>query len=458
MAGRWTAIPLERHHQECDYGEKIMRTLLRTLVIGVAFAIVGPVGLAAAAPPDEIANWNRMLFRMGLIGGTSPVVISRVAAIVQGAVFDAVNGIDPRYAPVHVPPGAPAGASQEAAAVQAAYVTLLALYPTQKSVLDARLAVSLASIGTRENSAAIASAIAWGQTVANAILTWRSTDGFAPAPPPFLGGTGVGEWRPTPPAFAPGAAPQFAYMTPWVISAPGQFRPAGPPALTSARYTADFNETRIMGSIASATRTSDQTMFAWFWASSTASYLWNHVALSLIERERDSNDDEGRHSRRHNSTLENARLLALLNLAIADAAIGCWEAKYTYVFWRPVTAIPLADTDGNPATIADPTWMPLFATPAHPEYPSGHSCVSGAAGGVLAHFFGERSHFSVTSDVMPGVIRSFDSFSKALDEVQNARIFAGIHFRSATRDGQALGESVAGYVLENALQPVGRRH
>ncbi|HTD75022.1 MAG TPA: hypothetical protein VK652_15960 [Steroidobacteraceae bacterium] len=435
-----------------------MRTLLGTLVLGIVIAVVGPVALAAKAPMDEIANWNRMLFRMGLIGGTSPVVITRVAAIVQGAVFDAVNGIEPRYAPVHVPPAAPAGASQEAAAVQAAYVTLLALYPAQKSQLDARLAVSLASIGTRESSTAIASGVAWGQSVANAILTWRSTDGFAPAPPPFLGGTGVGEWRPTPPAFAPGASPQFAYMTPWVISAPGQFRPAGPPALTSARYTENFNETRIMGSLTSATRTPDQTIYAWFWASSTASYLWNHVALSLMERERDSSEDEGRHGRHHTSTLENARLLALLNLAIADAAIGCWEAKYTYVFWRPVTAIPLADTDGNPATAADSTWTPMFATPAHPEYPSGHSCVSGAAGGVLAHYFGERTHFRVTSDVVPGVVRSFDSFSKALDEVQNARIFAGIHFRSATRDGQNLGESVAEYVLENALQPTGRRH
>ncbi|HEY2679050.1 MAG TPA: vanadium-dependent haloperoxidase, partial [Steroidobacteraceae bacterium] len=402
-----------------------MRTLLRTLVVGIVIAFIGPVALAAPAPTDEIANWNQMLFRMGLIGGTSPLVITRVAAIVQGAVFDAVNGIEPRYAPVHVPPAAPAGASQEAAAAQAAYVTLLALYPTQKSQLDARLAVSLASIGTRESSAAIASGIAWGQTVANAILTWRTTDGFAPAPPPFLGGTAVGEWRPTPPAFAPGAAPQFAYMTPWVISAPGQFRPAGPPALTSARYTVDFNETKSMGSMMSAKRTPDQTIFAWLWASSTASYLWNHVALSLMERERDSTDDEGPQTRRPNSTLESARLLALLNLAIADAAIGCWEAKYTYVAWRPVTAIPLADMDGNPATIADPTWMPLFATPAHPEYPSGHSCVSGAAGSVLAHYFGERTHFSVTSDVMPGVVRSFDSFSEALQEVQNARIFAG---------------------------------
>jgi len=435
-----------------------MRILLRTLVVGILIAIVGPVALAAAAPTDEIANWNQMLFRTGLVGGTSPLVITRVAAIVQAAVFDAVNGIDPRYAPVHVPPAAPAGASTEAAAAQAAYVALLQLYPTQKSALDARLAVSLASIGTRESSAAIESGIAWGQTVANAILTWRSTDGFTPAPPPFVGGTGVGEWRPTPPAFASGAGPQFAYMTPWVISAPGQFRPAGPPELTSARYAADFNETKIMGSMSSATRTPDQTIFAWFWASSTASYLWNNVALSLMESARDSSDDDGRHDQHHTSTLKNARLLALLNLAIADAAIGCWEAKYTYVFWRPVTAIPLADADGNPATTADPTWAPLFATPAHPEYPSGHSCVSGAAGVVLAHYFGERTRFGVTSDVMPGVVRSFDSFSKALDEVKNARIFAGIHFRSATNDGQTLGASVAGYVLENALQPLAGTH
>ena len=162
-----------------------------------------------------------------------------------------------------------------------------------------------------------------------------------------------------------------------------------------------------------------------------------------------------RRDQHHTSTLESARLLALLNLAIADAAIGCWEAKYTYVFWRPVTAIPLAETDGNPATTPDPTWMPLFATPAHPEYPSGHSCVSGAAGVILANYFGERTRFSVESDVMPGVVRSFDSFSTALEEVKNARIFAGIHFRSATNDGQTLGVSVAEYVLENAVQPLG---
>jgi hypothetical protein len=431
-----------------------MNSFLRTLVVGAVLTVGGgAIAFAASPAVDEITNWNQMLFRAGLVGGTTPLVITRVAAIVQAAVFDAVNGIDRRYTPIHVPPAATAGASRDAAAVQAAYATLVQLYPAQKPTLDARLAVSLASIGARERSAAIASGVAWGQTVADAILAWRSTDGFTPPPPPFLGGTAVGMWRPTPPAFAPGAGPQFAYMTPWVILTPGQFRPAGPPALTSARYAADFNETKIMGSLSSATRTPDQTIFAWFWASSTASYLWNNVALSLIERTQFESEDEG-HQQHGSSTLQNARFLALLNLAIADAAIGCWDAKYTYVFWRPVTAIPLAATDDNPATTADSTWMTLFATPAHPEYPSGHSCVSGAAGAVLAHYFGERTRFRVTSDVMPGVVRSFDSFSTALEEVKNARIFAGIHFRSATNDGQILGVSVANYVLDHAMQPV----
>ena len=424
-----------------------MKPYLRFLVVGALLAVSGSaVASSAHERADEVTSWNQMMFRAGLVGGTSPLVMSRVTAIVEASVFDAINGIDRRYTPIHVPPAAPAGASRDAAAVQAAYEALVTLYPTQKSVLDAELAVSLTSIGTRESSAAIASGTAWGQSVADAILAWRSTDGFTPPPPPFLGGTDPGVWRPTPPAFLPGAGPQFAYMTPWVINSPGQFRPAGPPALTSARYAADFNETKTMGSQTSATRTADQTVYAWFWASSTASYLWNNVAVSLIER---AHDDA-----HHSNTLKNARLLAMLNLAMADAAIGCWEAKYHYVFWRPVTAIPLADTDNNPATIADPAWMPLFATPAHPEYPSGHSCVSGAAGVVLATFFGEKTRIGVTSDVMPGVVRQFDNFSDALEEVKNARIFAGIHFRSACDDGQALGVSVADYVLHHAMQPV----
>jgi len=428
------------------------------LLKGICLLVLGLMKLLGApsiARADDVTDWNQHMLRAGTVGGTSPIVMSRVAAIIQASVFDAVNGIDRKYAPVHVPPAGPADASRRAAAVEAAYTALVALYPAQKSIFDARLAVSLTAIASdpHETSAGIASGIAWGQTAANGILSLRATDGFTPAPPPFVGGTAVGEWRPTPPGLLPGAGPQFAYMTPWSIAAPSQFRPGGPPALTSARYAADFNETKTMGSIASSTRTADQTIYAWFWAASTATYLWNNVADSLIERG-DEDDDSGRWGEGRNSLLENARVLALLDLAMADAGIACWEAKYHYVFWRPVTAIPLADTDGNPATSADPSWAPLFATPAHPEYPSGHSTVSGAAAVVLASFFGEKKHFTMDNDLLIGVTRSFQSFTQALDEVKNARIFAGIHFRSACDDGQATGIQVANWVLDNALLPV----
>ena len=428
------------------------------LLKGICLLVLGLMklfGTPSIARADDVTDWNQHMLRAGTVGGTSPIVMSRVAAIVQASVFDAVNGIDRKYAPVHVPPAGPADASRRAAAVEAAYTALVALYPAQKSIFDARLAVSLTAIASdpHETSVGIASGIAWGQTAANGILSWRATDGFAPAPPPFVGGTAVGEWRPTPPGLLPGAGPQFAYMTPWSIAAPSQFRPGGPPALTSARYAADFNETKTMGSISSSTRTADQTIYAWFWAASTATYLWNNVADSLIERG-DEDDDSGRWGEGRNSLLENARVLALLDLAMADAGIACWEAKYHYVFWRPVTAIPLADTDGNPATSADPSWAPLFATPAHPEYPSGHSTVSGAAAVVLASFFGEKKHFTMDNDLLIGVTRSFQSFTQALDEVKNARIFAGIHFRSACDDGQATGIQVANWVLDNALLPV----
>lgn len=432
-----------------------MRLLKRfcLLVLGLTMLLGG----SSIARADDVTDWNQHMLRAGTVGGTSPLVMSRVAAIVQASVFDAVNGIDRKYAPVHVPPAGPAGASRRAAAVEAAYTALVALYPAQKVIFDARLAVSLTAIASdpHESSAGITSGIAWGKTAANGILDWRATDGFLPNPPAFMGGMGVGEWRPTPPGFLSGAGPQFAYMTPWVISAPSQFRPGGPPALTSARYATDFNETKTMGSISSPTRTADQTIYAWFWAASTATYLWNNVADSLIERgDRDEDDDSGRWRERRNSLLENARVLALLDLAMADAAIACWEAKYHYVFWRPVTAIPLADTDGNPATSPDPSWAPLFATPAHPEYPSGHSTVSGAAAVVLASFFGEKRHFTMDNDLLIGVTRSFRSFTQALDEVKNARIFAGIHFRSACDDGQATGIQVANWVLDNALLAV----
>jgi PAP2 superfamily len=439
-------------------------TIKRTLRTAAAVLAIGL--LAAAAHADEVTDWNQALLRASLVAGSSPLAMSRISAIVQASVFDAVNGIERRYAPIHVPATGPAGASRRAAAVQAAYVALVKLYPTQLATFAARRTVSLASIAADESSAAIASGMTWGENVANQIWAWRLTDGIANTTPSWPGNTAIGQWRPTPNAPYPGTSPngagypQFVFMTPWVIASPSQFRPGPPPPLTSALYARDYNETQSKGSISSATRTTDQTIGAFFWNAGTASYLWNHVALSLIEasdledndrQDRAGDDDNDHRHHRRSSLLNNARILGELDVAMADAAIGCWDAKYAYNYWRPITAIRETAADGNAATTPDPTWTPLFATPAFPEYPSGHSCVSGAAATILAHEFGERTRLRMESDVLLGVTRSFRSFSAALEDVKDARVFAGIHFRTATEVGQALGAAVGRAVLENAF-------
>ncbi|HEV3058293.1 MAG TPA: vanadium-dependent haloperoxidase [Vicinamibacterales bacterium] len=430
--------------------------------IGVLLVVVG----ATSARADDVTDWNAALFRSALVAGSSPLNMSRFTALVQAAVFDAVNGIDQRYTPIHVAQAGPTGASRRAAAVYAAYDILSRLYgqtglflPNQQSTLDGRLAASLASIAARESPASIASGRDWGLKVSEAIWTWRSTDGFSLDPPIWVGFTTLGQWRQTPNAPYPGISakgagyPQYPTMTPWAIESPSQFRAVGPPALTSAQYAKDFNESKLMGRQTSAARTADETVYSWFWAGS-ASYLWNHVALTLLEGRHDHSDDREKDSEgdRRDTLLRNARILALLDVAMADAAIGCWDTKYTYNFWRPITAIRETADDGNPATTPDPTWTPLFATPAHPDYTSGHSCVSGAAAAILAHEFGEHTRFDVTSDLMIGVTRSFHNFTDALEEVKNARVFAGIHFRTATDDGANLGKAVAQYVLEHKFQ------
>ena len=435
-------------------------------------AIALVCSVPAMAKADEVTDWTEEMFRASLIAGASPLAMTRNSAIVQASVFDAVNGIEQRYTPVHVPPAAPAGASKRAAAVQAAYVALVKLYPTQLASLDARRAVSLSSITASESAASIASGIAWGESVANQIWAWRLTDGIANTTPSWTGNTSLGQWRPTPNAPYPGTStngagyPQFVFMTPWVIASPSLYRPGPPPLLTSAQYARDYNEVKSKGIFSSLTRTTDETNAAYFWNSATASFLWGHVALSLIEkgggndgdndnhgRDDHDGDDNGHHYGR-SSLVENARILSELTVAMADAAIGCWDAKYTYNFWRPITAIRETADDGNSMTAPDTTWTPLFATPAHPDYPSGHSCVSGAATVILAHEFGENTHFRMESDGMPGVSRSFRSFSAALDDVKDARVFAGIHYRTATEVGTALGASVGNNVLQNAFNRV----
>src|SRR5262249_22321997 len=277
-------------------------------------------------------------------------------------VFDAVNGINPTFQPLHERPNAPRNASQRAAAIQAAYVVLVDTYPAQNATLTAQRNASLAAL--TESAQAIAAGIAWGQTVADAIWAWRLADGKAPPPPPFVGVLGlvgtpaaVGYWRPTPPVNAFGAGPQFATMTPWVLTRPSQFRLPPPYALNSAEFAADLAETKLMGALSGSPRTADQSELALFWQSNTP-LTWDRIA-ALISTQRGL------------SFTDNAHLFALLNVTMADAVIACWDSKYRYSFWRPITVIQEGLTPGS----ADPTWEPWLdffktGTPAHPEYPS----------------------------------------------------------------------------------------
>jgi hypothetical protein len=394
-----------------------------------------------AAGQDPVLEWNTHLNTAVLAGGTGPLPATRVTALVQAAVFDAVNGIARRYPSIHVARNGHGGASQEAAAIQAAYAMLVRIYPMQAGTLLTKRNASLAALDLsrgEERRGAVDGGIAWGQEVADAIWAWRSTDGLAPnPPPPFRGAAVNGVWRPTPPANLDGAGPNFATMTPWVLERPSLFRPGPPPALNSAQYTADYNEVEDWGRAVGSLRSPDQDVLSVFWTANTP-LNWNRVASQLLAAD-------------GSSMLERARVLALVNVAMADAAIGCWDAKYRYVYWRPITAIPAAD-DGNPDTVSDPTFTSWIVTPNHPDYTSGHSCVSSAASGVLAARYGDNTTITFNSEALmngnPIPDRSFNSFTEVLEEIFIARIYGGIHFRTACDEGAAIGRKVAAYVLE----------
>jgi hypothetical protein len=374
---------------------------------------------------DEVVDWNVVLQRALFVSNTPGPAAARVAAIVHVAIFDAINGIERRYDPIHLTGSAPRGASRRAAAVQAAYATLVKLYPSQKSTFDQQRGASLAAIRSDAavgNSYSVVRGIAWGQIVANAILVWRSTDGFDPSPSNYQGSNALGKWRPTPPAFAPGLFPSLAHTLPFAIPSPSSYRPAGPPALTSAQYAADLNEVKVIGELTSTLRTADQTEAARFWQG-TAPTFWNRAAATAARQQ-------------HTTLSDNARLFALLNVAMADAAISCWDAKYFYEFWRPITAIRLASTDGNPDTVEQADWTPLIVTPPFPDYTANHASVSGAAHAVLTIYFGDDMAVEGTSEGLPGVVRSWPNFTAAADEANLARIWGGIHFRTAVRDGR----------------------
>jgi hypothetical protein len=360
-------------------------------------------------------------------------------------VFDAINGIAGRYTPVHVAAEAPHGASRAAAAAGAAHEALVALFPAQQPMLDQRLADTITQIAEDRDGdgRSIVLGLRWGKTVADDILAWRATDGFAAVLPPYVPATGVpGRWQPTP--GAPAQAPlfrQFATMTPFAISAPDQFLPPPPPPLRSAQYARDFNEVKALGSATSTVRTPEQTRIAIFWQSDSAAAIWNRVADDLTEQ-------------RDGSLLHNARILALTNIALADATISIWNAKNHYDTWRPVTAVQQADVNTNPDTIPDPTWTPLLPTPAFQEYPAGHPGVSNAAALVLASFYGDDTPFTATSANPTVAGLSFGSFSQAIVQVENARVWSGIHLRTACLTAAHMGAQVADYISHTQLRPV----
>jgi hypothetical protein len=402
-----------------------------------------------AGHTSMVVDWNlTMLSTFATVNVPAPVA-SRDGAIVQAAVFDAVNGIEPRYTPIHVVPAAPLGASRQAAAADAAYTALVSLFPSQSASLDRALQASLASIVEDEkddDSQSIADGLAWGKTVADAIVAWRAGDGFSTPAAVYSVGSAPGDWQPTPDGNGvPGSGPpkfrSLATTAPFALTSPSQFRPAGPPPLSSARYAQDYNEVKSIGSKTGSSRSAYQTETAEFWQLDTPLAIWDRVADTLAEH-------------RRNSLLENARVLALVNLALADGTIAVWDAKNAFNSWRPVTAINAAGGFGNPATAPQPGWLPLLATPYFQEYPSAHSGVSSAAASVLAHLFGEDTSFTVTSAGLPGIARSFNSFGAAVSQVADARVYAGFHFRFSCDDAIEMGKQVAGQVQSTMMLPL----
>lgn len=405
------------------------------VVVAASGALVAPGGgLAAgrAAGNTNVAiKWNAIMLGTFATANVPPPAATRLGAIVQAAVFDAVNGIETRYTPIHVAPAALDGSSPQAAAVGASYTAQVLLFPSQKAALDADLAASVAALSDGEggSDASVANGLAWGNTVGNQIVAWRSTDGFNATPPPYTSGIAPGDWQITPGGSGPPKFRTLATTTPFALTSPSQFRPAGPPALGSAQYATDFNEVKAFGSATSTVRTPFQTETAKFWQLDTPIDIWDRVADSLAQEN-------------HFNLMRSARLLAFLNIAEADATIAVWDAKNKYNFWRPVTAI------------GDPTWAPLLVTPYFQEYPSGHSGVSSAAATVLASFFGQGAQFTVTSNGLPGVDRSFTSFSDSIAQVADARVFAGFHFRFSCDDATRMGVQVANYAESTLMQRV----
>jgi len=396
----------------------------------------------AASTPNPVLQWNRILLAIIRTPGAQPATIhpTRSFALMHAAIYDSVNAIARTHEPYLVRlAGVPRHASEEAASAAAAHEVLAALYPAFHAALGDELQQSLAQIPDGKDKV---EGILIGQTVADRILALRSNDGANAQPVPYVFGSAPGDYQSTPPNFPP--QPQFTHwsqVVPFALDSANQFRPGPPPALISGTYSEALNEIKSLGITNSTTATADEALTGIFWNGAIQNY-WNEIAQTAALG--------------HNLNIEqSARLFALLNLSLADGVIAFYDAKYTYNFWRPVTAIRAADIDNNPDTMADPNWLPEAGkTAPDPSYPGAHAVLSAAGAEILISFFEQDDfEFSVTSEVLPGVKRSFTSLSAAAEEATLSRIFAGQHFRFDLAAGQRLGRQVADFVTDNVMTP-----
>ena len=433
-----------------------------SLTMATVGVVAGLLGLAFAQPAtNEVLQWNEITMKAIDANGQSNVVATRTLAMTQGAVHDALNAINRRYDAYYFEGSADAGASPDAAVAAAAHTVLVGVVssfgtPAQKgaalALVEQAYSASLARVtdGPARNKG-----VAVGRAAGTAMLALRKDDG-ATRDAAYTPGMGAGKWRPhpnpTPPnppianpdvarGFGPSSVPNWGNVTPFTLLSSSQFWLPGPPTLTSPIYARDFNEVKAVGGKVSTVRTADQTEIARFWFEGPGN--WNTIARAMA-------------TTRKLDAADSARLLALMNLAMADSYIAGWKIRYVYDFWRPITAIREGDNDGNDATAGDPTWDSHQNTPAVSDYPSTQSTFSAAAAVVLASVLGgDQATFTVTSGKpFEGLTRSFASFSQAARESADSRIYAGIHFRSACEDGLGLGRKVGQRTVALYLQPV----
>ena len=407
-----------------------MNAILSLSRIAVA-ACMATVGAAAHA--DAVTDWNIRANELLVAGKVGPPPANRALAIAHVAAFDAVNAISRRYPATGRPLlEAASGASIDAAVAAAMRGTLSKLLPSQQAEIDAAYRSALAAL---PDGPARSAGVAVGEQAAAAVLATRGGDGAA-APDRYVPVTTPGAYVPT----ALPAVPHWGQRKPWVLSSGDQLRPGAPPALSSEVWARDYNEIKALGGKASTQRSAGQTEIARFWEATQPVIYYPLARAVALQPGRD--------------VAQNARLLAAVGMAMDDALIAVFDAKYAYNFWRPVTAIRNGDKDGNDATEGDPTWTPFIETPLHPEYPCAHCIVSASLGAVLRAEIGSGPvpRLASTSPTAPGVTRSWASIDEFTQEVANARIYDGVHFRHSTEVGAAMGRRVGEIVAAKMLR------